>query len=352
VKQVEDLIQYLQTQIEQQRIPGAVLHISHDGRVLCQEAAGYACVYPQQREMRVDTVFDLASLTKVVATLPSILKLIEKGKLDLFDPVCRYVPEFAANGKENIQIIHLLTHTSGLVADRRYHLMPMKADEVLASICAEELHYEPNTKVVYSDLGMILLYQMIERVAEESFDRFVQREIFEPLEMYETGFNPSFPVQRYATTEYADHLQAYKAGVVHDEKAEFMGGVSGHAGLFSTVQDLVKFCSMIENNGLYKGRQVLSAALLAQSRKNYTAFDSSYRGLGWELKSDKQQAPCGELFSPLSYGHTGFTGTSIWFDARRRFHVILLTNRVHFGRKPDILEIRPTVHRMARQLID
>ncbi|MEH7222295.1 serine hydrolase domain-containing protein [Bacillus sp. JJ1566] len=341
------ILEFLQKEIDLQHIPGAVISISHDGQILFEEAIGNRAVYPKELPMKRNTVFDLASLTKVVATLPVILKLIDNGEIRLDDTAAFFLPEFAQNGKEHITLKHLLTHTSGLPAHRQYYVEDLLTDQILERICGESLEVPTGSKVIYSDLGLITLYRIIEVVTGQKFERFAEKEIFTPLEMVETGFNPSFDKERYAATEYSEKLKGHKYGIVHDDNTESMGGISGHAGLFSTIQNLQKYAGMIENNGVYKGKRILSEASLRLSRQNYTSFDSEYRGLGWILKSPVLSS-CGDLFSQGSYGHTGFTGTSIWFEPQVNLNVILLTNRVHFGRQPHILRLRPRLHNIIR----
>lgn len=343
----DKVLDFLQKEIDMEHIPGAVIHVSYKGEVILQEAIGSKVVYPEKAPMQTDTVFDLASLTKVVATLPAILKLIDSGEVRLDDPVAHFLPDFSQNGKEDIKLRHLLTHTSGLPAHRQYYMESLTAEQVLERIYAEPLDYPTGNKVAYSDLGFIILYKIVEVVTGEKFEDFVHEAFFSPLEMGETGFLPSFDRKRYAATEYSEKLQDYKHGIVHDDNTESMGGISGHAGLFSTIGDLQNYASMIENNGVFKGKQILSEAVLALSRKNYTSFESEFRGLGWVVKSPALSS-CGDLFSEYSNGHTGFTGTSIWFDPTIDLNVILLTNRVHFGRKPHIIRMRPRLHNIIR----
>ena len=343
----DKVIEFLQREVELNHIPGAVIHVSHKGNVVMQEAVGNRAVFPEKAPMQLDTVFDLASLTKVVATLPALLKLMDDGEIRLDDRVSFFLPEFGQQGKEELTIRHLLTHTSGLPSHIEYFKENLNTEQILNRIYNQELVYPTGEKVVYSDLGLITLYKIVETVTGEKFTEFVGREIFAPLEMHETGFNPGFEQERYAVTEFSETLQVYKSGIVHDENTESMGGISGHAGLFSTVSDLAKFTQMIENNGVYNGKRILSEVALHLSRKNYTGFDMEHRGLGWILKSPTYSS-CGDYFSESSYGHTGFTGTSIWFDPEVDLHVILLTNRVHFGRKPPILRLRPRLHNIIR----
>lgn len=345
------MINFLQREIDLEHIPGAVIHVSYEGKTVLQKAIGNRVVFPDKQPMELNTVFDLASLTKVVATLPIILKLLENGLIRLDDRAAFFLPEFEKNGKETITIRHLLTHTSGLPAHIPFHLEALHTEQILQRIYGQELVAQPGERVIYSDLGLITLYKIIETLTGEKFEAYVKKEIFDSLNMKETGFNPSFERNRYAATEYSEKLGEYKNGIVHDENTESMGGISGHAGLFSTIHDLANFTKMIENNGMFEGKRVLSEASIALSRKNYTPFDSEYRGLGWILKSPAFSS-CGDFFSSSSYGHTGFTGTSIWFDPRIKLHVILLTNRVHFGRQDAILRLRPRLHNIIRTSLD
>lgn len=342
---------FLQTEIDQKHIPGAVIHVAHRGEVLLEEAIGYRSVYPNKQPMTLDVVFDLASLTKVVATLPALLKLLDEGEIRLDDHIKQFLPEFQQKGKENITIRHLLTHTSGLKARYPFDEDHLTARQILEQIYVDEQETPIGQNVIYSDLGMIALYKVIETVTQEDFSAFVQKNIFEPLNMYETTFNPTYPKERYAATEFSKKHGDYKRGIVHDENAEAMGGVSGHAGLFSTVRDLSKFATMIENDGLYQGRRILSRAGLKLSQQNFTPWAKEYRGLGWMLKSPVYSS-CGDYFSKTSFGHTGFTGTSIWFDPEVKLRIILLTNRVHYGRKDHILRLRPCLHNIVRAFVD
>ncbi|MBS4192450.1 beta-lactamase family protein [Bacillus sp. FJAT-49705] len=338
------LLQFLQQEIDLEHIPGAVLHISYSDDIIFQEAVGNRILYPEKSPMSKDTIFDLASLTKVVATLPVLLKLIDAGEIRLEDPIAYFLSTFHT---KEITLKHLLAHTSGLPAHRQYYKERLHKDEIVDRICKEALVSGAGERVLYSDLGLILLYKIIEIVVNENFEEFVERELFNPLNMKETGFNLKHSQSRYAATEYSEALQGYKQGIVHDENAESMGGISGHAGLFSTINDLGNFSSMIENEGVFNGKQIISSPALVLSKVNFTFFDREHRGLGWMLKG-KQGSSCGDLFSNNSYGHTGYTGTSIWFDPDIKLNVILLTNRVHVENKNAILRLRPRLHNIIR----
>ncbi|WP_141603992.1 serine hydrolase domain-containing protein [Terrilactibacillus laevilacticus] len=339
--------QYLQNAIDEKIIPGAVIYVSQYGETLIHESIGFSQLMPEQILMNHDKIFDLASLTKIVATLPAILKLIEEGQICLSDKISNFLPEFTGKGKDKIKLWHLLTHTSGLPADRPHYKQLKSADNVLNEIYDETLIAPIGSKVIYSDLGFIVLYKLIETITGKSFTDYITRNLFSPLGMNHTCFNPLFSKRDYAATEYSQTIKDYKRGSVHDEKAEVMGGISGHAGLFSTMEDLIKFSTMIEGNGDYNGKRFLSKSVLELARKNYTPFDDEYRGLGWALKSSYGTS-CGDLFSSHSYGHTGFTGTSIWFDPDIGLKVILLTNRVHLGRDLGFVRLRPRLHNLIR----
>lgn len=343
----DKVLTFLQNEIDQKHTPGAVIQVAHKGEVVLREAIGNRTEEPHPAPMEEDTVFDLASLTKVVGTLPAVLKLIDEGEIRLDDPIDLFLPGFSQNGKESIKLRHLLTHTSGLPAHRQFYREGLATGDVLGRIYQETPEYELGSKVVYSDLGFITLYKVMEAVTGVSFDDFLEREIFAPLEMTETGFHPTFAADRYAATEYSDKLEDYKRGIVHDDNTEAMGGLSGHAGLFSTISDLNNFAIMIENGGIFKGKRILSESVLNLANQNYTPFGHEYRGLGWMMKSP-DLASCGDLFSERSYGHTGFTGTSMWYDPSVQLHVILLTNRVHYGRHPHMIRLRPRLHNIIR----
>lgn len=348
----EKVQRFLEYEINLDHLPGAVVQVMYKGEIILREAIGHRAITPSKKKvMTEDTVFDLASLTKVVGTLPAVLSLIDDGLVRLDDPVSYFLPEFAKHNKKDVTLRHLLTHTSGLPAHRKFYKSQKTTDEIINAICDETLMAPVGKQVMYSDLGFMLLYKIIEKVTEMPYPMFLNRTIFQPLKMINTCFNPQFPKESYAATEYSESLGDYRYGIVHDENAELMGGISGHAGIFSTIDDLTRFAQMIENNGMYQGERILSSSGLQMSRENFTPFDEDFRGLGWMLKS-QSLASCGDYFSMSSYGHTGFTGTSIWFDPAIDLNVILLTNRVHYGRQPHIIRLRPRLHNLIRRYFD
>ncbi len=339
----EKVLTFLEREIAEANIPGAAISISRNSQTIVKESIGSRTLHPAPQPAEEATIYDLASLTKVVATLPAILKLLGEGAFHLKDRVSYFLPRFGENEKEEVRIQHLLTHTSGLAAHRRFYLEKISKEQIIERICNETLVEEPGKRVIYSDLGFILLAKIIEEISQQSFASFVDEYIFKPLDMKETGFNLPFPKERFAATTYSDELRDFKYGMVHDDNAEAMGGVSGHAGLFSTLNDLMKFASMIENEGVYNRKRILSNSVLELARKNFTPYDQEGRGLGWQLQSEGTLAS-GDLLSPYAYGHTGYTGTSIWFDPQLNITVILLTNRVHAKNQNGILRLRPRLH--------
>ncbi|RLQ94779.1 serine hydrolase domain-containing protein [Falsibacillus albus] len=346
-ERVEKLNAFIQQQIDEKQIPGAAVAILTKDQVLMENYYGLAHV-DQKLPVQRDTIFDLASLTKVCATLPAILSLIESGNLDIHDRLSRYLPEFA---DQPITIKHLLTHTSGLPASLNFYRKNYTIEEAVSDIAELHKSIGPDEKVIYSDLNFILLGHLVKVITSMKLDAFTQKYVFDPLEMKDTYFNPPDHLQnRIAATEYRDHLQDYQWGTVHDENAKAFGGVSGHAGLFSTLGDLANYASCLLNNGTFKGKEIFSSATLQASYRNYTKGLELNRGLGWQLV-DEDVSPVGAIFPQDSVGHTGFTGTSLWFNPEREFAVILLTNRVHFGRQTDIIRFRKIVHSLAAMSI-
>ncbi|MFC4409705.1 serine hydrolase domain-containing protein [Chungangia koreensis] len=341
----EKIIQFLTEEIDKQTMPGAVIRVKHNGDWFLQEAVGHTSTGVDRVEMSMDHLFDVASLTKVVATLPSILKLLETGNMYLNDRVAYFLPEFGKNGKADVTIRQLLTHSSGLIAHRPYFERRLSYEDVLKEIFDDQLVYKPDTEVIYSDLGFIVLGEIVKAVTGVRLDDFARQAIFEPLGMKNTGFMPKVNRSLIAPTEYVEHIGGHKYGIVHDDNTEFMGGISGHAGLFSTASDLSVFCDMLENDGYYEGKEILNPAWLRKSRENFTPFSEEVRGIGWQLKGNGP-SPAGDLMSEFAYGHTGFTGTSFYLDPLHEVTVILLTNRVYFGRHDRMNRMRPRLHNL------
>ena len=313
--------------------PGAVVLIGRNGKVVGHRAFGDAMITPEVKPMKLDTIFDLASLTKPIVTATSIMILLERGKLRLDDRVSIFIPEFGKNGKVNVTIRELLTHTSGLPACMPLYEEYSSYSSIIYAICGAGLESVPGTKYVYSDLGYIILGEIVRRVGGMPLDKFASKNIFEPLGMKDTIFNPPAELRhRCAATEYCKWRRRVLVGEVHDENAFAMGGVSGHAGLFSTARDISIFGQMLLNGGEYNGARILSPLTVKIMTKNQLKDIGGDESLGWFTKSEEYSSG-GDIISTNSYGHTGFTGTSIWIDPDEELIIILLTNRVHPSRE-------------------
>ncbi len=323
---VDDAIQHA---IDSKSIPGAVMLVGQDDHVIVCKAYGSRSLKPEQTPMDVGTVFDLASLSKVVGCATSVMVLADRGKLQLTDKVSRYLPDFAANGKGDITIEQLLLHRGGLIPDnplKDYESGPAAA---LANVFALKTSYEPGTKFDYSDVGYIVLGEIVRVVSGKPLDEFAHEAIFEPLSMNATVYKPKDPLRkRCAPTE--EREGRWMVGEVHDPRAYLLGGVAGHAGLFSTADDLARFCRMIVNRGELAGTRILSPAAVDDMVKPRCLPDGGgCRGYGWDIGTD-YSSPRGRLFAKgTSIGHTGYTGTSFWLDLPSKVYVILLTNYVH-----------------------
>jgi CubicO group peptidase (beta-lactamase class C family) len=298
--------------------------------------------------VNVDTIYDAASLTKPVATATLVAMEAEAGRIGLDLPVARYLPEWNdgpnPDWRKAVTIRNLLTHSSGLPAHKSYFLTLKSKREYIAAICREPLEYAPGTKTIYSDLGFILLGEILDRATGKPVDQLAQSLIFAPLDMGGTMFNPpSGLLSRIAPTENdTSFRKALLQGAVHDENAAAMGGVAGHAGVFTTAPDLAAFCQMLLNGGIYGHHRLLNRATVLQFTAPQ-ALAGNARTLGW--MSPTPNSSSGRYFSARSFGHLGFSGTSIWIDPDRQLFVILLTNRVYPTRENDkIAAVRPAVH--------
>lgn len=310
-------------------IPGGVLLVGHQGKIIHRRAYGNRALIPTREAMTVDTIFDLASLTKVVATTPALMKLVEQGKLRITDPVTTYLPEFQ-NGKSDITIRDLLTHFSGLRPDLDLKPTWSGYETGIRKALADKPAGPPGERFVYSDINFELLGEIVRRLSGETLDKFVAEQIYQPLGMKETGYLPAASlIPRIAPTEVDEATGKPWRGIVHDPTARYMGGVAGHAGVFSTAADLALYCEMLLGKGERGGNRVLSAAVVEKfTEANSPPDQPALRGLGWDIDSG-YSSPRGELFPIGSYGHTGFTGTSLWLDPASQTYVILLTNFIH-----------------------
>lgn len=330
--------------IQDSAFPAAEVVVVRNNIVAFHKAFGTYDYSLFSRDIDESTMFDLASLTKVIATTSAVMKLCDEKKIDLDAPVVRYIPEFGQNGKEHVTIRNLLLHNSGLPAWKKFYLTCTTPEQLIDSVYAQPLIYRTGDSTVYSDLGFITLGKVVEKITGVPLDKYVAKEFFEPLNMTHTMFNPPSAFRDHiAPTEYDSVLRhELVRGVVHDENAYVLGGVSGHAGLFSTALDLAKFMQMLMNGGTYGGRRYFNENTV----KLFTTrgSKSSARALGWDTKSPVGSL-AGNLFSPNSFGHTGFTGTMIWADPERNLFAIFLTNRVYPTRdNAKIQQVRPRLY--------
>jgi len=325
--------------IADKNIPGAVLVVGHDGKVVYRKAYGNRALEPRREAMTLDTVFDLASLTKVIATTTAVMQLVEQGKVRMNDPVAKYLPEFAQNGKDDITVRQLMTHYSGLEPDLDLKTPWEGKDTGYKMAFAEPPAEAPGSQFTYSDINFIVLGALVERVSGETLDAYTERHIFAPLKMTRTRFLPPEKWRaKIAPTEY-DEKEHMLRGVVHDPTARRMGGVAGHAGLFSTADDLAKFAQALLNGG----DGILSAmAVEKMTSPEQPPAAPVLRGFGWDIDSPFSSNR-GDLLPVGSFGHTGFTGTSIWIDPTTQTYIILLTNAVHPHGKGNAIGLRVKV---------
>jgi len=346
-------------EIAAKHLPGAVVLVSRNGRVVWRKSYGSRTVEPAQEAMTLDTIFDLASLTKVVATATSIMILVERGKVRLNDPVSVYIPELKGEGREHVTIEQLLTHVGGYAPDFDLKERWGGYDEAMKRLIAEPLRNPPGTRFTYSDIGYIALGEVVARASGMPLDDFAQKNIFGPLRMTNTGFLPSSILRaRIAPTEKRRAQLSYLGdtsanvgaegdvwlrGKVHDPTAYRMEGVAGHAGLFSTADDLAIYCQMMLNHGSYRGVRILAPLTVAEmTRPRVVSSGGATRGLGWDMNTSFSTTR-GDLFPLGSFGHTGFTGTSLWIDPASDMFVIFLSNRVHPNGKGDVGPLRGRV---------
>ena len=313
-------------------------------RTLYHKAIGQRAVVPSPEPMTPDTIFDLASLTKVVATTTSVMILVDEGRIGLNDRVATFIPGFERYGKADITIRHLLTHVSGLRPDVDLADSWSGSDTAIALAIEEVPTSVPGTRFVYSDINFFLLGDIVRRVSGVPLDRFSHDRIFAPLGMTDTGFTPAESTRnRIAPTGDAKSVR----GIVHDPTSRRMGGVAGHAGLFSTAADLEIFCRMILKGGEHRGVRILSPMAVARMTSRATpAEERNARGLGWDIDSSFSSNR-GELMPIGSFGHTGFTGTSLWLDPGSGMFVVFLSNRVHPDGKGDVMQLRGRVATVA-----
>src|SRR6478752_458653 len=330
--------------LAEKRMPGCVVCVGRHGKIVLLKAYGNKQLEPSEVPMTTDTVFDMASITKPVATATSIMLLVERGQLKLGQRVSSIIPEFAANEKETITIFDLLTHQSGLLPDNSVKDYENGREEAIKNICELNLQAPTGTRMIYSDVNFITLGEIVRRITGKSVHEFSQENVFRPLGLRETGYVPAEPLKkRAAPTEKREKTdEKFIQGEVHDPRAFLLDGVAGHAGLFSTAEDLAVYAQMMLGGGGYNGTRVLAPQTVATMTRGYKILGGTrstmegvpanppvyMRGLGWDKRSS-YSINRGELMTDAAFGHGGFTGTVLWVDPGLDMFFIFLSNRVH-----------------------
>ena len=348
---VDETKQMLLEAVADSAFPGGVILAAKNGEIFLHKAFGYH-TYSKKKPVMRGNIYDLASITKVVATTSALMKLVDEKKLSLDDKVITYLPEFIGkqkmffDQKSMVTIRHLITHTSGLPPFKKYFLMDGNIQTKIDSIMNTEPEIPLNQKMIYSDIGLIVLGKIIESVSQSSLDEYVDSVVFKPLGMKTTFYNPPIEkIKRIIPTEYSSLYGETIIGYVHDENAKSIGGIAGHAGLFSTASDLSIFSQMMLNGGIYGWKRIFKSQSVTNFTKRANTIESSSRALGWDTPSG--QSSGGVYLSASSFGHTGFTGTSLWIDPENQIFVILLTNAVHPNRNyknPNYFDWRQKIH--------
>ncbi len=351
----------IQAAIDNQEFPGATIVVGRKSKIVLRGAFGHSQWVPEKRPMTIDMIFDLASITKPVATATSIMILVEQGRIRLWDKVKDFVPDFmpyfdqAGVPSEDARLWHLLTHTCGLPAytnakeiEMKYGV-PCPTDSLVKFIAQLKKTDPPGTTFRYSCLGFITLAYIIQRVTGQTVAEFSEQNIFKPLRMDHTFYCPADRFRELCVpTEVIEGHPLI--GVVHDPLARVQGGISGNAGLFSTADDLAIFAQMMLNKGEFKGVRILSPLTVDRMTEVYDKVQFAGRGLGWDINSD-YSTNGGDLFGSRSYGHTGYTGTSIWIDPETESFIVFLTNRVHPEDKGSIISLRSKVANLVASAI-
>ena len=347
------VVSYVAAESDSGAFPGAVLAVGRHGRLAVLAPVGHYGV-DDRRPVEAGTLYDLASLTKVVALTTACMILVDEGRLALDAPVARYVPEFRGSMKDRVTVRHLLTHSAGLDADLPLYTETASRRPALAAVDTTTLLAPPGTSYRYSDLSAIVLMQVVEQVTGEPLDHWVDTRVFGPLGMPATRFLPPASWRdRVAPTEHDTVFRhRWLRGEVHDESAARLGGVSGNAGLFSNALDLSRFAAMLLNGGAWDTLQLIRAETVAEFTTRQNIPPGSTRALGWDTPADSGYSSAGTKLSRRSFGHTGFTGTSIWMDPDRDLFIILLTNRVNPTRaNTAILRIRARVADLVAEAV-
>jgi CubicO group peptidase (beta-lactamase class C family) len=334
----------LERAVAQGSIGGGVVLVGNRSGVTYTASRGKIGFSADATALNERTIFDIASLTKVVATAPAIMKLIEEGRINLLDPITRWFPEFEGTGREDITILNLLTHTSGLNDIAISSVDPHNT--AIHKAALQKNGRIAGGRFLYADINFILLSELVQRAAGVSLDRYCRENIFGPLGMGDTMFLPPHELAGSIapTLGSANELLT---GVVQDQNARYLGGIAGHAGLFSSASDLSRYAQMILNNGRLHGIQVFGERVLQQMTAPYFYSNGTVvRGLGWDIFSP-YSSPRGSFFSDMSFGHTGYSGSSIWIDPERDLFVILLTVRYNYRDPRQINRLRSDISTIA-----
>lgn len=350
---LDTIWQEIEAAYEREEFGGAVALVQHRGEVVLHRSLGWAVKEPESERtpMSLDTIFDLASITKIVATTTSVLRLVGEGKIGIDDRLVTYIPEFGTDGlKNDVTIRNLLSHSSGFAGWRSPYTSGTGIDHYIADLAASQPEVAPNSRVEYSCLGFIMLGEIVRRVSGLPLNAYAARYVFEPLDMADTMYLPSTEVRnRIAATEIGNDYEKPTAGAppvdgwreymlrgeVHDGNAWYgLHGISGNAGVFGTASDLLRYANMWLNGGELNGVRILPEEIVREAIREQTGLSApnERRGLGWQMvphPETEETIASGRGLSPRAYGHTGFTGTSIWIDPDRDLVSILLTNRVH-----------------------
>jgi len=337
----------VENEINSGNIPGAVILIGTPEKIIYRKAFGRRSIEPEKLPMTEDVIFDVASLTKVIAATTAVMQLAEKGKLNIDAPAYKYWPSLKANGKKNITVRHLLTHYSGLKPDLKLRPKWSGCKTAMKMIIRERPQSPPGARFIYSDINFEILGEIVRRVSGQELDVYCAKNIFKPLAMKDTVFKPSHAMRvRIAPTEYHEGRMLH--GEVHDPTCYKMGGVSGHAGLFSTADDISLFAQMLLNGGSIGNARILKPETVEKMTVPQSSANKKLRGLGWDM-----DAPFAsnrdELFPVGLYGHLGYTGTSLWIDPVSKIYVIVLTNRVHPNGKGDVKALRAQIKKVVSE---
>jgi len=343
--------------IKEKIIPGAVLLVGRGDDIVYRKAYGNRAIEPSVEPMTEDTIFDLASLSKPVGTATSIMVLADRGKIDLEAPAAKYVPAFGSNGKDKVTVAQLLLHRGGLIADNSLKDYTDDPVESMKKILDLKLKYEPGTDYIYSDMSFAVLGEIVRVVSGKPLNEFAAEAVFKPLGMKDTAYLPPTSwVTRIAPTERTKDAktgeQTVLRGVVHDPRAQKLGGFAGHAGVFGTADDLARYCRMLLHGGELDGKRIMSAKTAAEMTKTRCMPDgSNCRTYGFDVDT-KLSAPRGERFQKgTTFGHTGYTGTMMWVDPKSECYVVLLTNRVHPQDKGSVTSLRRKVSTIAAEAL-